>query len=214
MVIRNLKIFSFLLVSLFFTGLGGLFMGLTDINRYYEENKETIDVLVDEVIRLEKRIIIDNQKLKDYDFMKFKVNAFSKRYSQLSVILDSAYEKSRQYDFEPNLVLGIMKVESGFNPNAVSYVGACGLMQVNVPVWQKELSIDKNRIFEVAYNIDLGLQILKQYYNESNGDMKRALHLYNNGYLYNNTAYTDLVDSAVLSFSPDKINLTSSGYGH
>jgi len=188
-------------------------MGLADVNRYYEENKENVDILVAEVLKLEKKIDIDKQKLKHYDFMAFKVNAFSKRYSQLSFILDAVYKKSRQYDFEPNLVLGIMQVESNFNPNAVSHVGACGLMQVNVPVWQKELAIDVNRIFEVAYNIDLGLQILKQYYIESNGNIKRALHLYNNGYLYNNTSYVDMVGSAVLSFNSNNANLSAHGYG-
>ena len=213
MVKKNIKIFSFLLVSLFFMGLGGFFMGLADVNRYYVENKENVDILVAEVLKLEKRIDVDNQKLKNYDFMAFKVNAFSKRYSQLSNILDAVYSKSRQYDFEPNLVLGIMQVESGFNPTAVSHVGACGLMQVNVPVWRKELSIDVNRVFDVEYNIDLGLRILKHYYTESNGNMKRALHLYNNGYLYNNTAYADMVGSVVLSFNSNRVNLTASGYG-
>ncbi len=188
-------------------------MGLADVNRYYEENKENVDILVSEVLKLEKKIDLNKQKLRNYAFMEFKVNAFSKRYSQLSQILDAVYHKSRQYDFEPNLVLGIMQVESDFNPNAVSHVGACGLMQVNVPVWQKELAIDVNRIFEVAYNIDLGLQILKQYYIESNGNIKRALHLYNNGYLYNNTAYVDMVGSAVLSFNSNNVNLSAHGYG-
>ncbi|MCP5104178.1 MAG: hypothetical protein GY950_12400, partial [bacterium] len=53
-----------------------------------------------------------------------------------------------------------------------------------------------------------GLQILKQYYDESKGNMRMALHLYNNGYLYNNTAYPDKVSSAVLAFKPAKLDIT------
>lgn len=218
MVKKNIKVFSFLLVGLFLMGLTGLFMGLAEINRYYVQTTENVNVLVDEVLRLEKVIDVNTLKLRDYDFMQFKVNAFSKRYAVFADILDAVYRKSSQYGFEPNLVLGIVKVESAFNPKAVSYVGACGLMQVNLPVWRKELSIDDNRVFEVEYNVDLGLQILKRYYDESGGNMKRALHLYNNGYLYNNTSYAGKVDIARQTFAsavttaPPKLNLTTAGY--
>ncbi|NTU48819.1 MAG: sigma 54-interacting transcriptional regulator, partial [Syntrophobacteraceae bacterium] len=39
----------------------------------------------------------------------------------------------------------------------------------------RELAIDKNRIFDIEYNIELGLQILKKYYELANGDLGRAL---------------------------------------
>jgi soluble lytic murein transglycosylase-like protein len=88
-------------------------------------------------------------------------------------------------------------------------------MQVMLPVWREELAIDESRVFEVEYNIDLGLQILKQYYEESRGNMRMALHLYNNGYKYNNTAYPDQVSSAVLAFKPTtKLDLTVAGSGY
>lgn len=183
-------------------------MGLVHINRNYGEKKENFNILVDEVLRLETKININDQKIKNYNFMAFKANAFSKRYSQFSNILDIVFHKSRTYGFEPNLVLGIVQVESAFNPKAISHRGAYGLMQVNLQVWEEELAIDRKYIFDVEYNIDLGLQILKRYYDESGGNLKRALHLYNNGYKYNNMAYTDRVDSAVLSFKPNKFHLT------
>lgn len=37
---------------------------------------------------------------------------------------------SKRYGIEPSLILGIMEVESAFNPYAVSYANAIGLMQV------------------------------------------------------------------------------------
>lgn len=37
---------------------------------------------------------------------------------------------AKQYGIEPSLILGIMEVESAFNPYAISYANAIGLMQV------------------------------------------------------------------------------------
>ncbi|UCH98098.1 MAG: lytic transglycosylase domain-containing protein, partial [Candidatus Aminicenantes bacterium] len=85
-------------------------------------------------------------------------------------------------------------------------------MQVNLAVWRGPLNINENRIFDVEYNIDLGLQVLKHYYEETNGNLKLALHLYNNGYLYNNTSYTVKVDSAVQSLGSHNINWQSLGF--
>lgn len=200
---KNIRKFAVLLITLFCLGLSGLFIGLVEIDQHYSQNKENIDILVNEVMRLDKQVARNEKKLDNYAFMEYKVNAFAKRYALYSTIVDAVYKKSRQYGFEPELVLGIVKVESNFNPKAVSYVGAVGLMQVNLPVWREALSIDDSRVFEVEYNIDLGLQILKQYYDEVNGDMKMALHLYNNGYKYNNTSYADNVATAVMAFKPD-----------
>jgi soluble lytic murein transglycosylase-like protein len=72
---------------------------------------------------------------------------------------------------------------------------------VNFSVWKNELSIDKKRIFDIDYNIELGLQILKRYYQESKGNIFRALHLYNNGYRYNNLSYVSKVKSQLGKFS-------------
>jgi soluble lytic murein transglycosylase-like protein len=212
----NVKRIAFLLVTLLLIGLTGLFIGLVDFNRQYEKKKENLNILAGEVFRLEQTIDRNDQKIKAYDLLEFKVNAFSTRYSLFSRILDSVYHKSRKYGFQPDLVLGILQVESDFNPNAVSFKGAYGLMQVNLPVWREELAIDKNRIFEVDYNIDLGLRILKLYFDETKGNLKLALHLYNNGYLYNNTSYADKVGSAVLAFRPSSqfdLSLGNPGYG-
>lgn len=198
----NVKKFGILLVILFLLGLTGLFMGLVDFNRNYEKKKDNLNILAGEVFRLEQKIDLDNFKSKNYDLLEFKVNAFTTRYALFSKILDSVYYRSRKYGFEPNLVLGIVQVESDFNPAAISRRGAYGLMQVNLPVWRNELAIDENNIFDVDYNIDLGLRILKMYYEESDGNMKLALHLYNNGYKYNNMGYADKVGNAALAFNP------------
>jgi soluble lytic murein transglycosylase-like protein len=214
MVRRNIKKVAYLLVGLFVVGLAGLLISLVELNARYEKTHRVLGVLSNQVLKLHYKVDNARDKIANYDFMEYKTNAFSARYPDFAYIVDTVYDKSLQYGFRPDLVLGIVKVESAYEPTAVSFRGAYGLMQVNLAVWRGALNIDENRIFEVAYNIDLGLKILKQYYEEAGGNMKRALHLYNNGYLYNNTAYPEQVDSAMISLAPVKGMWQGMGLGY
>jgi len=78
---------------------------------------------------------------------------------------------------DPNLVLSIMATESDFNPNAVSNVGAMGLMQV-MPHWKKVLNLQELTDPEVS--IHAGIQILS-FYLQMYRDMELALTAYNRG---------------------------------
>jgi soluble lytic murein transglycosylase-like protein len=198
---RNLKKSFYLLIGLFGVGLVGIFLALVEFNTSYREKHLKISSLSAELEQLESQMNLARTKLDNYDFLAFKANIFEKRDPHLSRITESVYEKSSHYGFQPELILGMMKVESGYNPRAVSRRGAYGLMQVNFSVWKDELDIDKKRIFDIDYNIDLGLQILKRYYLESKGNLKRALHLYNNGYKYKNYSYVNKVESQFREFS-------------
>jgi soluble lytic murein transglycosylase-like protein len=66
-------------------------------------------------------------------------------------------------------------------------------MQVSYPVWKDELNIDRRKLSQVDYNIELGLTILKGYLRETGGDVIKALLLYNNGYKYANSNYHEKV---------------------
>jgi len=202
MVKKNIKRFSIMLTALFFIGLAGLFYGLTELNEIYVKDKSDLLTLREDLNKSRTSHSIKDLKLTNYDFMEYKINAFSTRYPMYANIVDSVYSKSIEYDFKPELVLSIIQVESNFDPKAISYRGAYGLMQINLAVWDDELNIDKNRIFDIGYNIDLGLQVLKRYYDESKGNLKRAIHLYNNGYKYNNLKYVKKIDSTMISFTP------------
>lgn len=140
-------------------------------------------------------LIKTKRKLKDLGILKYKETALKKQFPLFSKIVDVAYRKSKEYGFDPNLVMSIIQIESAFKPYVVSNAGAMGLMQINYSVWKNELDIRIEQIFDIEYNIDLGLQILKRYQKASNGDILQMLHLYNNGYLYNNHAYKHKVTS-------------------
>jgi len=175
---KNIKKFGVLLITLFCLGLSGLFIGLVEIDRHYAQNKENIDILVNEVMRLDRQVELDGKKLKNYAFMEYKVNAFARRYALYSTIVDAVYKKSRQYGFEPELVLAVIQVESAFDEFAISVSGARGLMQV-MPFWLNELGRRGDDLFDIHTNLRFGCTILKLYLDRERGDRTRALARYN-----------------------------------
>lgn len=76
------------------------------------------------------------------------------------------------------LVAAVIKVESNFNPRAISPKGAKGLMQL-MPSVQKDYKV-KN-VFDPYENICAGVKYLKQLIDECYGDLGLALAAYNAG---------------------------------
>ncbi len=158
------------------------------------ENYKAITKLDEQVKKLEKNVSyyenLQEKEKKQRAFQQFKENVWQLRYPKFSDTIKYVFNKSNEYGFNPYLTMALIQVESGFDQYAVSTAGAYGLTQVNYSVWKDELNIDFNRIFEKEYNIDLGLRILKHYYDEVAGNIFMALFRYNNGYKYNNTGYS------------------------
>ncbi|MCK3655129.1 murein transglycosylase C [Pasteurellaceae bacterium Macca] len=103
---------------------------------------------------------------------------------------------SKRYGIEPSLILGIMEVESSFNPYAVSYANAIGLMQVVPRTAGRDIFArkgfggqpDRDYLYDPAQNIDAGtmyLTILRDEYLEgiTNPTSKRyaMISAYNSG---------------------------------
>lgn len=153
------------------------------------ENRETIARLTQKTANLEEKVTYFEKEKEKFEFYRFKQNVFNLKYPDYSQIAKIVFKKSKKYGFNPYLIMAVIQVESSFDQHAVSSVGAYGLMQVNYSVWKDELAIDFNRIFEKEYNIDLGLKILKHYYEEASGNIFMALYRYNNGYKYKNEKY-------------------------
>lgn len=88
------------------------------------------------------------------------------------------YEAQRA-GLEPELVLGLIQVESGFRRHAVSSAGALGYMQV-MPFWTRLLSDgDPRQLFEMRTNVRFGCLILRHYLDREKGDLYLALGRYN-----------------------------------
>lgn len=206
---KPVKRFSVVLSLLALVALGSLLAQLAETNRNYERSLAHLEYLEarlgeahERVLQLNGEKLANQGKAERLDLLEFKSATFQKKFPEFSRIVDVAFRKAQRYGFNPNLVLSVIQVESAFNPLAVSHAGACGLMQVRHEVWKDELQIDRSRIFDIDYNIDLGLRILKQYHDGAGGDMRRALFLYNNGYTYNNTGYIAKVNSSIYNQEP------------
>jgi len=79
---------------------------------------------------------------------------------------------------DPNLVVAVMKQESGFNPRPRSYKGASGLMQL-MPTTAVRFGV--TNIFDAAQNIEGGTRYLRFLLDQFNGDVNLVLAGYNAG---------------------------------
>jgi len=175
-----------------------------DLSKQKLENRAAIQVLSREVSLMDKKITAFDKYKREIDRHRFQESIFKLKYPKFAEIAGIVFSKSKKYDFDPYLIMAMIQVESNFEPYAVSKAGAYGLMQVTYSVWKDELGINFNRIFEKEYNIELGIMILKHYYEETNGDLLKALFHYNNGYKFNNTAYSAKVISTLFYSNKDK----------
>lgn len=91
---------------------------------------------------------------------------------------DVIAEAAQAYDVHPALIAAVIHAESNFNPRAVSYAGAKGLMQINPPT-QRHLKL-KNA-YDVKQNVDAGSRYLKELIGLFGGDISMALAAYNAG---------------------------------
>jgi soluble lytic murein transglycosylase-like protein len=87
------------------------------------------------------------------------------------------YEATRA-GLDPQLVLGLIQVESGFKKYAVSSVGARGFMQV-MPFWVRSIGNADHNLFHLRLNLRYGCTILRHYLDIERGDLYRALGRYN-----------------------------------
>ena len=92
--------------------------------------------------------------------------------------LVTVHYEAKRAGLDPQLVLGLIQVESNFRKHALSTAGARGYMQV-MPFWVKLIGAKEQNLFHLRTNLRYGCTILRHYLDREQGDYFRALGRYN-----------------------------------
>lgn len=123
----------------------------------FRDSLEAVDWLTEMSKRLEKKLPAREYRLE---------------------LLRAVHYEATRAGLDPQLVLGLMQVESGFRKYAVSSAGARGYMQV-MPFWVKLVGQPGDNLFHLRTNLRYGCTILRHYLDMEKGDLFRALGRYN-----------------------------------
>lgn len=105
------------------------------------------------------------------------INNYTNDYNLAREINKNLIIYSKAYGISPELILSIIKVESGFNPTAESKKGAYGLMQLTQDT-ANYLKVNRKTIGE---NMKGGIKLLRELLDENNNDLVLTLASYNAG---------------------------------
>lgn len=92
--------------------------------------------------------------------------------------LNTVHYEATRAGLDPELVLAVIEVESGFRKYAVSRALAMGYMQV-MPFWVDLIGTPEHNLFHLRTNLRYGCTILRHYLDIERGDLFRALGRYN-----------------------------------
>jgi len=91
---------------------------------------------------------------------------------------DQIARSAKAFDLEEALIKAVIKVESNYDPKAVSAKGAQGIMQL-IPETAREMQVSDP--FNAAENIRGGSRYLRKMLDEFGGNLELALAAYNAG---------------------------------
>ena len=165
---------------------------------YYNDYHDMKDTVETQFLKSKNKNGVYEEIIMKYEFMDFKIFAFEKKYPQFARIVNRAFAEAKKNNLSAYTVLSVIQVESNFDPKAKSAY-ADGLMQINLKAWKDYFKIDEKKIYEIDYNISLGCKILRHYLDLSDGDLPRALYLYNNGFGFHNEKYVPKVQDNTFS---------------
>lgn len=112
-------------------------------------------------------------------------------------IYNAVVKYAAEYEIDEKLILAVIKTESDFDQYALSYADCKGLMQLNDIFFKEEMKeFGITDIYDIDSNVHLGTYYLRDCINKSNGDIKLALMMYNEGYsgalkTFNNYGYSN-----------------------
>ena len=111
-----------------------------------------------------------------------RVIAFSSEYDIPADLAATIFDVALSERLDPELAFRLVKLESNFNPRAVSRVGAIGLAQV-MPSTAilYDRSVTRDDLYKPETNLRIGFQYLRRLIGLYGGDVRLALLAYNVG---------------------------------
>jgi len=111
-----------------------------------------------------------------------RIMDFSSRYEITADLAATIFDVSLAERLDPELAFRMVKLESNFNPKAISRVGAVGLVQVmpsTAALFDK--SATRERLFDPKTNLTIGFKYMRRLIHLYDGDVRLALLAYNLG---------------------------------
>ena len=119
-----------------------------------------------------------------------KNKAFKPSISQMLKRTHKAYKptvhdyiaiSAQSFEINPQLIKAMITVESSWRPKVISHAGAMGYMQV-MPFNAKRCDLlSSDELLHPEKNIDCGTQIIAEELERFDGDLVKALQVYNGG---------------------------------
>ena len=194
----------FILISFICIGLAGLsIFKITQQNLKIKNLETKLASTSNELVKSKARIA--GVKGQD-DLLKRDIELYIRgRYRKVPKVIAQriasiVVDISKKEEVSPELLIGIIQVESQFNPMAVGpktkYGYARGLMQI-MPAWSKKFELESlYDLHDVDINITSGVKVFKIHLKENKGSISKALYYYVN----KDKAYVDKVYNAMGRF--------------
>src|SRR5213596_3553195 len=107
---------------------------------------------------------------------------YSTHYRLPADMATAVYDVALSEGIDPGLAFRLVKVESGFNPRAISRVGAIGLTQVlpsTARLYEPGLTVEQ--LYDRDTNLRVGFRYLRDLLERYDNNLERALLAYNRG---------------------------------
>jgi soluble lytic murein transglycosylase-like protein len=111
-----------------------------------------------------------------------KIIQYSTHYGINAGLAAKVFDASLREGVDPELGFRLVRLESEFNPRAVSKVGALGLTQL-MPSTAKlyDATVTREKLFEPEVNLRVGFKYLRTLLDMYKGNVRYALLAYNRG---------------------------------
>lgn len=111
-----------------------------------------------------------------------KIMQYSTKYGITAGMAGNVFDASLREGIDPELAFRLVRLESEFNPRAVSKVGALGLTQLmpsTAKLWEK--NVTREDLFTPQTNLRIGFKYLRNLLEQYKGNVNLALLAYNRG---------------------------------